>query len=145
MTEDQIIELAKTLLTAPILLGVVGGIISLLTSYWPGFREKYAALDPVQKAAGQFGLITAVVLAIALVSFTRLIAVVPPNLVGGLVLALSWLTAVWTNQSTFTASPPVASVVVIKAEQKKAELSDARAEVKEAAAVADTEPEKKEV
>lgn len=119
-------ELIKTILTPPVLLAVMGGIISLMSSYIPRFREWYASLVFEQKALTQLGIITSIVLLSGVLSWTGVIMIVPVGTAGILILVFSWIAAVIANQATYALSKPVPSVIVIKDKQKKAILVEAK-------------------
>lgn len=108
----------KNILDPTVMLNVVGVIISLLTSYLPGFREWYAALKPVEKGLGQVIAITIVVVAVGIVSWTGFVKVVSPGNDGLTTLVLGWIYAVIANQVTYQLSPQIEQVKEIKSDQQ---------------------------
>jgi hypothetical protein len=115
VTPEQLSELLKTLLQPAALLNVAAAALSLIASYVPVWREKWAAKDPTFKSLGMLGAVTGLAVIIGVLSFTKVVAIVTPDSTGLILLVISWGTALWTNSTTYQYSPPVASVVVAKA------------------------------
>lgn len=131
MSEEQMLELAKQILIPNFMLNVVGVIISLCTSYIPGFREKYAAMKPVEKSLGQLIIVSIVVLLVGILSWTKVLMIVPNTTFGALLLGASWVSALVVNQTTYQFSTPTASVLLVKELVRKESLVEAKVEVKE--------------
>ena len=105
----------NVVLTADVVAGVAGGLLSLCFNYIPGLREKYAALDEVKKSwIMGLALVLAVGL-ILLVSCTNLWVLITCNRLGFLDMIKLFAIALVINQSTYKISPQVASVKSIKA------------------------------
>lgn len=101
MNEEQIVEIIKQILQAPVLIGVAGAVLSMLAAYFPGFREWYASLSPSKQAFGMFITITVLCILVGVSSWTGFIVIVDPNKGGLIVLIFSWLAGLWANQSTY--------------------------------------------
>ena len=102
MNESQIVELVKQILQPPVLLGVAGALISLIAFYVPKFKDWYAALSTTQKSLSMFTTITALCVLVGISSWTGFIVIVDPNKGGVIVLLFSWISALVSNQTTFT-------------------------------------------
>jgi hypothetical protein len=129
LTPEQLAEFGKTVLVPGGMIQAAAILLSLIVSYVPGWREKWAAKDPQFKSLAMLGGVTAISLIIALVSFTGIIPIVPATLGGGITIVASWFLSLITNNTTYQYSPPVASVVVAKASRNL--LAEAKAEVKD--------------
>lgn len=123
MTAEQVLEMIRTILQPTVLLTVVGSVISLLTSYVPGFREWYAALPDVNKKLGQGLMVTIVTAGVGIVSFTGVLAVVPADLSGALILVFAWYSALNANQTTYKLSPQRVNVLAIKDRMEEKRLA----------------------
>jgi hypothetical protein len=123
MTEKDILEVVKVILQPTMLLSFTGLLVSLLTSYIPGFREWYAVLKPVQKALGQVVIITVIIICVGILSFTKVLAIVPANTLGVMLLVISWFSTIVTNQTTYliTKNATVTSVLEAKESNQKSE------------------------
>jgi hypothetical protein len=102
MTENQIVELVKQILQPPVLLAVAGAVLSLCAFYIPKFKEWYAALSTVQKSLSMFITITGLCVLVGVSSWTGFIVIVDPNKGGIIVLLFSWISALVSNQTTYT-------------------------------------------
>ena len=118
MTYEQIVDALKQLLSGPALMNFAAIVLSLVASYVPGWREKWAAKDPTFKSLGMLLSITGLAIVIGVVSFTKFILIVPADSTGVVVLIVSWGTALWTNATTYTYSPQLPTVLAIKAAAK---------------------------
>lgn len=132
MTEEQLVALLVTVLQPTVLLSIAGGILSVITSYVYGFREWYAALPPETKGLGQVFMCTVVVVIVGILSWTRILQVVPADKLGFFTLVISWIGAIVSNQTVYqvTKSNQVSRVMVIKEQAYKETLIEAKAEVK---------------
>jgi hypothetical protein len=102
MTEDQIVDLVKQILQAPVLMGAAGALISLLATYLPGFREWFAALSSSHKALGMWVAITVLTILVGVSSWTKFVVIVTPDKSGAIVLIFTYFTTLIANQSTYT-------------------------------------------
>jgi hypothetical protein len=118
MTPEQLLALAKTVLQPTVIVSVAGILISLITSYWPGFREWYAALTPTKKSLGQFFAITFICLMIGVLTWTGLMLLIPVGWPGILLLIFIWISALKANTTAYQLSPQVQSVIDVKARTK---------------------------
>ena len=118
LTYEQIVEIAKNVLQAPVLLAVAGALISFLTSYIPGFREWYAAKTATEKALGQLIAVTVVTLLVGILSWTRILVIVPDGVPGIVILIFSWGNALFANQTTYKMTTQPKSVLAIKERAK---------------------------
>jgi hypothetical protein len=129
MTVAELLAVVRTIVQPIIILKTMGGAISLATSYIPGFREKYAALTPVQKSFGQGAFITIVTLLVGVFSWTHILPIVPDDITGIALLAVSWYGAMDTNQTIYNMSTQVPSVLLIKEAARKQGIVEAKVEV----------------
>jgi hypothetical protein len=102
-------------LSADVVAGLAGGLLSLCFNYIPGLREKYAALDEVKKSWIMGLALVAGVGLISLVSCTNLWVLMTCDKFGFIDVMKLFAIALVINQSTYKISPQVASVKSIKA------------------------------
>jgi len=111
-------------LTPVILAGVVGVLVSLLASYAPGFRTRWAALEPERKQLIMVGLnIGTGVLVYVLActpSFLFPFVACPADGIWSLVATI--FSAVVANQNADRLSPDTADVKAVKAGQLDSRL-----------------------
>lgn len=104
-------------LTPELLALVAGSVLSLLFSYIPGLRTKFAALCGETKRLIMAGLLMIVTIGIfALVHFGALTPSEPLSIWGYIYLFIQALIA---NQGTYTLSPP--PIDVVKARETRPE------------------------
>lgn len=104
-----------TQLTVGLVINLLSVLLSLFTTYWPGFRETYAAWDSTHKAGFQAIIITAIVVLAAILTFTNIWLLVAPDRNGVLLLIVMWGTALWSNQTAYGMFTPPQSVQIAKA------------------------------
>jgi hypothetical protein len=104
-----------TELTVGLIINLMAVILSLVSTYFPGFREIYAAWDSAHKALFQLYIVTGIVLVAALLTFTKVLVLVTPDVNGVLLLIVMWGTALYSNQTTYGYSQPPQSVLDAKA------------------------------
>jgi len=115
MNYDEILKLAVTLVQPAVLLSAASALVSLIVSYIPGWREKWAAKDPTFKAWAMLLAVTIIAALAGVASFTGFLVIVPATKEGLIILVFAWISSLWTNQATYQLSVPTASVRAVKA------------------------------
>lgn len=100
-----------------------GTVLTLLASYIPGFREKFAALAPAAKQLYMLLAIVVVVGVVALLSFTRVWQLVPATKEGAVGLVIMLVETVVTNQAVYHITPQTATVRGLKNGSKNLTLA----------------------
>jgi hypothetical protein len=118
----QMAELLKNILQPITLLSVAGAIVSLFSAYMPGFREWYAKMETVKKSLMQFVIVTVLILIAGILSWTRVVPVVTPDMTGTFVLVMAWISALTSNQAAYVLAPETKSVKAAIAERDAALL-----------------------
>lgn len=97
-------------------LGAVAGVIlSLLFSYVPGLREKFAALDSTKKSLAMAVMLLAVAGGAVALSCGQIVNVVECSKSGIIQMVSVYVAALVANQATFVLSPQAQSVKSAKA------------------------------
>jgi hypothetical protein len=101
-------------MTPELLTSILGAILSLLASYFPGFSGWYGSLDTVKKRlfmAGGLLVIAGIIAGIACAGFGSMIGItLTCDLAGGYVLLKAFLAAIAVNQATYQLTKPSAPV-----------------------------------
>lgn len=102
-------------ITAALLVNLAGIILSLISTYVPGWREKFAAWTSEKKSLFMLIVMAAVTVVIGLLSWSGIWVLIPATKEGLLFLFITFGTAMVTNQATYTISPQPKKVKEIKA------------------------------
>jgi hypothetical protein len=103
-------------LSAEVLAGFAGVIVSVLFSYFPALRDKFAGMSAEAKSGIMLGVLAAVTAVITAMDYFNVID-------AGIVFDGKWwakvlfvfISAVIANQATYKISPPTRSVKLAKA------------------------------
>ena len=117
MNYETLVALLATLLQPAVLINAASIFLSLICSYVPVWRDKWAAKDSDFQRLAMLIAITGIVVLVGVLSFTGLVILVPPGMPGIMLLIFTWLSALWTNQTTYKLSPQVESVKTIRIER----------------------------
>jgi hypothetical protein len=90
--------------------GAAGTILTLLASYVPGFREKFASLPPTAKQLWMLLAIAVVTGCVALLSFTHVWQLVPATREGAVGLVVMFVETVIANQAVYQITPQTQAV-----------------------------------
>lgn len=120
MSYETLLALLATILQPAVLLNAASIFLSLICSYVPNWRDKWAAKDESFQRLAMLITVTAIVVLAGVLSFTGVVAIVPFGKAGIMLLIFSWLSALWTNQTTYKFSPQVDSVKAIRVERDEA-------------------------
>lgn len=107
-------------LSPEMLAGIAGAALSLLFSYIPRFSEWFAAFSPQVKRLWMLGLLALAVGAIAALNCNGIIQTnVTCDQVGFTRLVWMFVTAVMSNQATYTITPETKAVKKAKTSKSK--------------------------
>jgi hypothetical protein len=107
-------EISPNTLTAAGIGSAAGVLLSLLFSYIPGLRIRYAALHEDWKRLVMLGAIVAVSAGIAGLSCSGLIPIISCDKSGLLDFAFIFISSMVANQSTYPITPQATDVKMLK-------------------------------
>lgn len=118
------LELLKGAVQLAVLMDVVATVLSLVCSYFPGFRVWFAGQDAAYKARFQVLGLLGLVILIGAVSFTKVLPLVPADWNGVIVLVVILYQGVKAGQAVYalTSGSQKADVIAAKAQRQTLNL-----------------------